>query len=65
MFDCLKHDLLSQKQKQLPLNTFIMNWYLSFLKGRQQKVKSNGFVGEWKVVNKGTIKGSVGGPHLF
>ena len=64
-FDCVKQDLLSQKLKQLPLNPFIRNWYLSFLKGRERRVKSNGFVGEWNVVNKGTTQGSVSGPHLF
>ena len=64
-FNSVKHDLLSQKLKQLPLNPFILTWYLSFLKGRQQRDKSNGFVGEWKVVNKGTTQGSVSGPHLF
>ena len=59
VFDCVKHDLLSQKLKQFSLNSYILNWYLSFLKGRQQRVKSNWFVGEWKVVNKGTTQGSV------
>ena len=43
-FDCVKHELLSQKLKQLPLNPYTGNWYFSFLNGRQQRVKSNGFV---------------------
>lgn len=51
-FDCVKHDLWSRKLKQLPLNPYTGNWYFSFLNGRQQRVKSNGFVGEWKLVNK-------------
>lgn len=63
-FDCVKHDLLSQKLKKLPLNPYILNWYLIFLKSRQQRVKSNGFVDEWKGVGKGTTHGSVSGPHL-
>ena len=50
--------------QRIALNPCILNWYLSFLKGRQQKV-INGFVGEWKVVNRGTTQGSVSGPHLF
>lgn len=64
-FDCVKHNLLSQKLKKLPLNPYILNWYLIFLKGRNQRVKSYRFVGEWKGVDKGTTHGSVSGPHLF
>ena len=64
-FDSVKHDLLSHKLKQLPLNPFIVNWYLSFLEDRQQRVIRNGFIGKWKSVNKGTTQGSVSGPHLF
>ena len=64
-FDCVKHDLLSQKLGQHSLNPYVLNWYLSFRKGRQQRVESNGFLGEWKVVNKGTTQGSVSGPHLL
>ena len=63
-FDCVKHDLLSQKLKKLRLNPYILNWYLIFLKSRQQRVKSNGFVDEWKGIDKGTTHGSVSGPHL-
>ena len=61
----MKHDHLSQKLKQLPLNPYILNWYHSFLKDRQQRLTSNGFVSEWKVVNKGSTLVSVSGPHLF
>ena len=64
-FDCVKHDLLLAKLKQLGLNPYLVNWYLSFLEGRQQRVVCNGFVGKWKDVNKGTTQGSVSGPHLF
>ena len=42
---------MSQKLEQLALNPKILNWYLSFLKNRQQRVKCNGFVADWKVVN--------------
>jgi hypothetical protein len=37
-FDFVKHNLLSDKLKQLPLNPYIVNWYHSFLSGRQQRV---------------------------
>ena len=42
-----------------------MNWYLSFLEKRQQRVVYNGFEGQWREVNRGTTQGSVSGPYLF
>ena len=64
-FDSVRHELLSCKLKRLPLNPYIFNWYLSFLKNRQQRVVYNNFHGEWKFVNKGKIQGSVSGPYLY
>ena len=64
-FDCVNHELLSSKLKQLPLNPLIVNWYLSFLEKRQQRVVYNGFEGQWREVNRGTTQGSVSGPYLF
>ena len=64
-FDSVKHNLLSDKLKQLPLNPYIVNWYHSFLSGRQQRVYFNNHCCIWKEVNKGTIQGSVSGPYLF
>ena len=60
-FDSVRHELLSCKLKSLPLNPYIINWYLSFLKNRQQRVVYNNFQGEWKSVNQG----SVSGPYLY
>ena len=57
--------MLSVKLKQLGLSPYITNWYLSFLEGRKQRLLYDGFVGQWKDVNKGTTQGSVSGPHLF
>ncbi|CAB4022554.1 Hypothetical predicted protein [Paramuricea clavata] len=64
-FDSVKHSLLSEKLKTLPLNPYIINWYLNFLKNRKQRVVCNDFCGEWMDVNKGTTQGSVSGPYLF
>ncbi|CAB3991556.1 Hypothetical predicted protein [Paramuricea clavata] len=64
-FDSVKHDLLASKLKAFPLNPYIINWYLSFLKDRKQRICYNGYEGEWKCVNRGTTQGSVSGPHLF
>ena len=60
----MKHDLLVEKVKHSPLNAYIVNWYVDFL-ARRQRVVCKGVMGKWKVVNKGTIHGSVSGPYLF
>ena len=49
-FDSLKHELLANKLKKLPLNPYITNWYLNFLKDRKQRVYCNNFVCDWKPV---------------
>ena len=37
-FDSINHELLSIQLRQIPLNPFIINWYLSFLEKHQQRV---------------------------
>ena len=66
-FDSVKHELLANKLKKLPLNTYITNWYLNFTKHTQniQRVCCNNFECDWKPVNQGTTQGSVSGPYLF
>ena len=64
-FDSVNHYLLSTKLKQLPLNPYIVNWYHSFLLGRQQRVSWGGYHCSWRTVNRGTTQGSVSGPYLF
>lgn len=63
-FDCVNHEMLSNKLKRLPLDPHIINWYLSFLDNRQQRVVYNSFEGQWKNINRGTTQGSVSGPYL-
>ncbi|CAB4011545.1 Hypothetical predicted protein [Paramuricea clavata] len=63
--DSVKHSLLSEKLKNVPLNPNIINWYLNFLKNRKPRVVCNDFCGEWMDVDKGTKQGSVSGPYLF
>ena len=55
-FDSVNHELLYYKLKEVPLNPFIINWYLSFLENRQQCVIYNSFRGQWKCVNRGTTQ---------
>lgn len=60
-FDSVKHVLLSEKLKNVPLNPYITNWYLALLKNRQQRVVYSNYHGEWKNFNKGTTQESVSG----
>ena len=64
-FDSVNHKLLGNKLKFTTLDPYIINWYLSFLKDRKQRVVHDGKVCKWIAVNKGTIQGSVSGPPLF
>ena len=64
-FDSVNHDLLAIKLRTLGLNSYLHNWYLSFLKERQQRVVWSNNVCEWKAVNQGTTQRSVSGPYLF
>ena len=64
-FDSVKHSLLYEKLKNLPLDPYVINLYFDFVKHRQQRVVHNTFSGLWKEVNQGTTQGSVSGPYLF
>ena len=64
-FNSVKHNLLSTKLKQLHLSPYLVNWYHSFLPGRQQPILSGNYRCRWEAVNKGTTQGSVSGPYLF
>ena len=64
-FDSINHKLLFDQLKCLLLNPYIINWYLSFLENRKQRVVYTKFVGEWKNVNRGIVQGSVSGLYLF
>ena len=64
-FDNVKYNLLVEKLKHSPLDSFIVNWYANLLEGRKQWVIFGDFTCQWKVVNEGTTQGSVSGPYLF
>ena len=65
VFDCVNHEMLSNKLKRVPLDPHIINSYLSFFDNRQQRVVYNSFEGQQKTINKGTTQGSVNDPYLF
>ena len=61
-FDCVNHELLSSKLRQLPSNPLIVNWYLSFLEKRQQRVVYTGFERQWREVNRGQVSVKIEDP---
>ena len=58
MFDSVKH-FLAAKLEKLPIDPYIINLSLDFLKDRQQRVMHNTFKGSWRMVIKGTGQGTV------
>ena len=61
----MKNNLLSTKLKQLRVSPYLVNWYHSFLSGRQQRILSGKYHSRWKAINKGTTQDSISGSHLF
>ena len=61
----VKHSLVGEKLKALHLNPCLVNWYLSFLMDRKQRLIFTGVIYKWHYVNKGTTQGGVSGPYLF
>ena len=51
--------------KVSPLSPHMVNWYISFLSGRKQRLVYNGTVCDWMMISKGIMQGSVSRPHLF
>ena len=43
----------------------MVNWYISFLSDRKQRLVYNGTVCDWMMISKGPMQGSVSRPHLF
>ena len=64
-FDNVPHDLLFEKVKKLPINPYVVNWIISFLGNRRQRVVVDGIVTEYLNINRGVPQGTVIGPILF
>ena len=64
-FDNVNYHLLVEKIKATPICPYLVNWYISFLSCRRQRIVYNGTTCEWIEVSKGTAQGSVSGPYLF
>ena len=64
-FSRVKRNFLIEELTQSPLNPYIVNWYVSFLSDRKQRVVCHNTVGDWKDVNCSTTQGSDSGLYLF
>ena len=64
-FDSVPHNVVTEKLKQTNLNPYIINWIISFLTNRKQRVVVDGFITEYANINRGVPQGTVIGPFLF
>ena len=64
-FDSVPHDVLCDKLKKLPINPYVINWMIKFLKNRYQRVCVDGIKTEYLPINRGVLQVTVLGPLLF
>jgi hypothetical protein len=64
-FDSVPHDIVTEKPKQTNLTPYIINWIISLLTNRKQRVVVDGIITEYVDINKGVPQGTVIGPFLF
>ena len=64
-FDSVPHAIVCNKLMSLNINPYVINWIVSFLSNRKQRVVVDGFVTEFASINRGVPQGTVLGPILF
>ena len=64
-FDSVPHAIVCNKLMSLKMNPYVINWIVSFLSNRKQRVVVDGFVTEIVSIDRGVPQGTVLGPILF
>lgn len=64
-FDNVNHSLLIYKLEKVGFRGNILNWFISYLSGRTQRVKVGNDFSEYSATNRGVPQGSILGPLFF
>ena len=64
-FDSVPHDIVCEKLKSTSINPYIINWIISLLINRRQRVVVDDIETEYVDISRGVPQGTVLGPFLF
>ncbi len=64
-FDVCSHSILIRKLHKLGIRDSALNWFQSYLQGRQQRVDINGNLSSSRALDISVLQGSILGPILF
>ena len=64
-FDTVSHKIICEKLKSTNINPYIINWIISFLDNRKQRVVVDDVITAFVSINRGVPQGTVLGPTLF